>query len=90
MAVPVGLPSAVMLYTCGRHLLGHMLVVVCCVVVRSQRLKLSCLSTERSVWEAYACAAEARRASGPPKPWAHCDMVCCVVHPIISSTVTVT
>ena len=26
------------------------------------------------VSDAYACAAEARRASGPPKPLAHCDM----------------
>jgi hypothetical protein len=26
------------------------------------------------VSDACACAAEARRASGPPKPFAHCDM----------------
>jgi hypothetical protein len=44
------------------------------VVVRSQRLKLPCLSTIEVVSDAYACAAEARRASGPPKPLAHCDM----------------
>lgn len=32
MAGPAGLPSAVMLYTYGRQLLGHMLIVVWCGV----------------------------------------------------------
>jgi hypothetical protein len=39
-----------------------------CIVVRSQGLKLPCQRKE-VVSDAYACAAAARRALGPPNPW---------------------
>jgi hypothetical protein len=48
-------------------------VVCCCSKFAEAEAALVCQRKE-VVSDAYACAAEARRASGPPKPLAHCDM----------------
>jgi hypothetical protein len=47
--------------------------LVCCSKIAEAEAVLVCQRKE-VVSDAYACAAEARRASGPPQPLAHCDI----------------